>query len=47
MGDDVLGSPIHGTVEHAVLYEGGIDREYLVAGARDLLRRVLGDRRGA
>jgi len=42
-----LDHAIHGTVEHAVLYEGGIDREYLVAGARDLLRRVLGDRRGA
>jgi AcrR family transcriptional regulator len=36
-----LDHAIHGTVEHAVLYEGGIDREYLVAGAKDLLRRVL------
>ncbi len=41
-----LDHAIHGTVEHAVLYEGGIDRDYLVAGARDLLRRVLGARPG-
>jgi AcrR family transcriptional regulator len=38
-----LDHAIHGTVEHAVLYEGGIDRDYLVAGAKDLLRRVLGE----
>ncbi|MFL5797879.1 MAG: TetR/AcrR family transcriptional regulator [Actinomycetota bacterium] len=36
-----LDHAIHGTVEHAVLYEGGIDRDYLVAGAKELLRRVL------
>src|SRR5207247_6200620 len=36
-----LDHAIHGTIEHAVLYEGGIDRDVLVGAAKDLLRRVL------
>ncbi len=39
-----LDHAVHGTIEHAVLYEGGIDRDELVAAAKDLLRRVLGPR---
>ena len=39
-----LDHAIHGTIEHAVLYEGGIDRDQLVSAAKDLLRRMLGPR---
>ena len=36
-----LNHAIHGTVEQAILYEGGVDRERVVNGARELMRRVL------
>ena len=36
-----LDHAIHGTIEHAILYEGGIDRDTVVAGAKELMRRVL------
>ena len=36
-----LNHAIHGTVEQAILYEGGVDRDRVVAGARELMRRVL------
>ena len=46
VGDPVLTATflnhaIHGTVEQAILYEGGVDRDRVVAGARELMRRVL------
>jgi AcrR family transcriptional regulator len=37
-----LDHAIHGTIESAILYEGGIDRDHVVAGAKELMRRVLG-----
>jgi hypothetical protein len=33
---------IHGTIEHEILYEGGVDRDQVVAGAKEFVRRVLG-----
>jgi AcrR family transcriptional regulator len=36
-----LDHAIHGTVEHAILYEGGVERDRVVAGAKELMRRVL------
>ncbi len=36
-----LDHAIHGTVEHAILYEGGVDRDRVVGGAKELMRRVL------
>jgi AcrR family transcriptional regulator len=37
-----LDHAIHGTVEHAILYEGGVDRDRVVNGAKELMRRILG-----
>jgi AcrR family transcriptional regulator len=37
----LLDRAIHGTVQQAILYEGGIDRDRVVAGARELVRKVL------
>jgi AcrR family transcriptional regulator len=37
-----LDHAVHGTIEHAILYEGEIDRDHVVAGAKELMRRVLG-----
>jgi AcrR family transcriptional regulator len=37
-----LDHAIHGTIEHAILYEGGVDRDQVVAGAKELMHRVLG-----
>jgi AcrR family transcriptional regulator len=37
-----LNHAIHGTVEQAILYEGGVDRDRVVGGAKELMRRVLG-----
>jgi hypothetical protein len=36
-----LNHAIHGAVEQAILYEGGVDRDRVVEGAKDLMRRVL------
>ncbi len=36
-----LNHAIHGTVEQAILYEGGVDRDRVVGGAKELMRRVL------
>jgi AcrR family transcriptional regulator len=37
-----LDHAVHGTIEHAILYDGEIDRDHVVAGAKELMRRVLG-----
>jgi hypothetical protein len=41
MAATLLDHAVHGTVEHAILYDAELDRERLLASARELTRKFL------